>query len=345
MTTTMNGRRSMQAALPNFSHSAPSQPPAENEVGNFSPVMRGEERSLENAIISTLAFFSLYDLPITSRRLHELLLDYSVEFSEIETVLEILASDNRIYKTGNLYSLKAWKAADLRDRQVEISKKWYKIDRYFNWLAMLPYVRLVSVINSLAMGTADSDSDIDFFVVTEKNRLYFVRSIIIVMFRMLGVYKTRQKIRDKFCFGFFVSTDNLNFESLLIKPKDPYFVFWLANMRPILGGQQYWQLIQDNSWLGGRFPNLIPMQRLASVKQPNFFIKSIKLILEILLFVPAVFLEPILRRIHIKHTFKLAENNTTSSTTIANAKMLKLHGLDVRAQVAQAHERVLQNLR
>jgi hypothetical protein len=51
-----------------------------------------------------------------------------------------------------------------------------------------------------------------------------------------------------------------------------------------------------------------------------------------------------LRRIHITHTFKLAENRSVTSTTIANAHMLKLHGYDVRTEVAAAHERLLRNL-
>ncbi|MBX4186900.1 MAG: nucleotidyltransferase domain-containing protein [Candidatus Doudnabacteria bacterium] len=303
------------------------------------------QAKIQQEILSTLAFFSLYDLPISSKRVQELLPGSIVDLSAVETVLEILAADNKIYKTGNLYSLQAWKADDLRGRSVEISKKWHKIDRYFNWLALLPFVRMVSVVNSLALGTADADSDIDFFVITEKNRLYFVRSIIILLFRLLGVYKTKHKIKDRFCFGFFVSRDNLNLEPLMLKPADPYFINWLASMRPVLGGQEYWHLMQANNWLLNQMPNFIPMQRLASVKQPGVFIQSAKIFLEIISWLPSLAAEPLLRRIHINHTFKLAENHAITSTTIAQARILKLHASDVRAQVAQAHGRVLQSLR
>ena len=300
-----------------------------------------KEDQLTSAIFSTLAFFSLYDLPITSKRLHELLLDYQAGLDEVETALTVLALDNKIYQAGNLYSLKPWKAEELRARQEEIANKWQKIDTFYNWLAVLPFVRQISVINSLALGTADADSDIDFFVITKPTRLYFVRSVIIVLFRLLGVYKTRQKIKDKFCFGFFVSEDNLKFEELQIKPADPYFMFWLCNLRPIFGGQQYWTLMQDNSWLLNRFPNFKPMIRLASAKELGILIKSTKLFLEIILFIPAFFAESILRRIHINHTFKLAENNTVTCTTVANAKMLKLHASDIRRSLAAEHAKIL----
>jgi hypothetical protein len=301
-----------------------------------------QQTQIETAILSTLAFFSLYDLPISAKRLHELLVRFAASQEEIETALEILVLDNKILRVGSLYSLKSWNLQTYQERQAEISRKWEQIDSYFNWLAILPFVRQISVINSLALGTADADSDIDFFVITKKRHLYLVRSMIIVLFRLLGVYKTRQKIKDKFCFGFFVDEDNLNFEHLLIQPSDPYFEFWLANMRPIIGGQQFWQLMQENSWLTDRFPNFKPMIRLSSIKKPGLWIRLFRNILEILLFIPSFILEPILRRIHINHTFKLAENNSTSSTTIANPKMLKLHGYDVRAEVAQAYASLLE---
>jgi hypothetical protein len=41
-------------------------------------------------------------------------------------------------------------------------------------------------------------------------------------------------------------------------------------------------------------------------------------------------LEPLLRRVHIRHTFKLPENHWKTSSTIADRKMLKLHALDPR---------------
>lgn len=302
-----------------------------------------EDQKLAQAVISTLAFFALYEVPLSAKRVHELLLGYKTTLAEVERALSALAQSNKIIQSNNLFSTKPWNASVYNANQLELTKKWAKVDRYFGWLAMLPFVRGLSVINSLALGTADADSDIDFFVVTENNRLYFVRSVIIVLFRLLGVYKTRQKIKDKFCFGFFVTKDNLALQHLLLKPEDPYFVFWLANLRPILGAKYFNHLMRDNLWLRDYFPNFEPQSRLVTVKKPSLFIQLIKFTLEVILWIPATLAEPILRRIHINHTFKLAENNTANSTTIANDHMLKLHGYDVRADIATQYSEVLKN--
>lgn len=292
------------------------------------------ELELTESILSTLAFFSLYSLPLSGKRVYELLLGTRSTQKEVDGMLSILAAQNRIVREGNLFALKKWDLGKHNTNKLELTKKWQKIDKYFNWLAVLPFVRQISVINSLALGTADSDSDIDFFVVTKPNRLYFVRSVIIVLFRLLGVYKTRQRIKDRFCFGFFVSVSHQNLHSLRLLPEDPYLVFWLSNLRPVLGRIGYERLMQENSWLKTYFPNFEHEVRLNTVKEPNGAIKAVKFILEILLIIPAALAERWLRRIHIRHTFKLPENKVASSTTVANADMLKLHGYDVRAEIA-----------
>lgn len=304
-----------------------------------------QDQKLAEAIVSTLVFFSLYDLPLSARRIFELLLGTKSTQVEVDRMLVFLVQQNQIVQDGNLFALKKWNSAEYNANQLELTKKWQKIDRYFRWLAVLPFVRQISVINSLALGTAGSDSDIDFFVVTRPNRLYFVRSIIIVMFRILRVYKTRVKIKDRFCFGFFVSQKKEDLHPLLLKPSDPYLVFWLASLRPILGRAEYGKFMRENSWLKTYFPNFDSQDRLNTVKEPSVFLKSVKSVLEVLLMLPAAILEPLLRRIHISHTFKLAENNTVTSTTVANAEMLKLHGYDVRAEIAYRYEEVLQNRR
>ncbi len=304
-----------------------------------------QKEKLAEAIISTLAFFSLYNLPLNNLRVHELLLGLTATQSEVDEMLIRLSQQDRVVREANLFGLKKWNQAQHNLNQLELTKKWERIDRHFYWLAMLPFVRQISVINSLALGTADSDSDIDFFVVTKPNRLYFVRSIIIVLFRVLKLYKTRQRIKDRFCFGFFVSQDKLSLHHLLLQPEDPYLVFWQASLRPILGKFEYELFMYENSWIKTYFPNLDISSRHTTIKQPRIIIRIIKFILEILLWLPATILEPFLAKIHINHTFKLAENKTKNSTTIANRDILKLHGHDVRAEVAFRYQEILEKIK
>jgi hypothetical protein len=56
------------------------------------------------------------------------------------------------------------------------------------------------------MNCNSEDSDIDLFVVTEKNRLWLVRILITIIFSVLMVRKTKTKHKKRFCLSFFVTT-------------------------------------------------------------------------------------------------------------------------------------------
>lgn len=290
-------------------------------------------QSPKDAVLATLAFFGLFQTPIGFEKLHKFLYRQKIEEMELRKLLAVLVSSWQIIRQNDKYSLLSWDENYELVKHNEVVKRFAKIRRYLWLLRLVPFARNFSIINSLALGTADGDSDIDLFVVTKSRTLYFVRTIIILLFKTLGLYKTRTKIKEKFCFGFYVTEDNLSFHDILLPGGDVYFSFWLASMLPIMGRQQHLAIIKANSWLQEDFPNIQTYLNDPVLMEPSVFSKLTKLILEILLFIPALIFEPALSRIHIRHTFKLPENHWSTSTTIANNKMLKLHSLDARKDI------------
>jgi hypothetical protein len=298
--------------------------------------------NLTQGILSTLAFFAIYNLPITERRLWELLYRVQATPEQVRPELIRLVQLGVIVHRNGLYALDDWDDKQLIEKQAEIDKRWTRIRKYYWLLSAIPYVEHISVINSVAMGNADSESDIDFFIVTKPNRLYFVRSVIIILFKMLGVYKDKTHINMRFCFGFYVTSDHLSIKELLLHPEDPYLVFWLGTIIPVYSLKYYERLMKENKWINSWLPNFRTMQRLDMYRKlkPNMGLKKF---LEALSFMPAMILEPVLRRIHIRHTFNLPENNWQSSSTIANRTMLKLHALDPRKDLRDKFWATLRN--
>jgi predicted nucleotidyltransferase len=299
---------------------------------------------LTEGILATLAFFDIYKLPLEEKRIWELLYRVQATPQEVKLELERLVRLGIIIYKDGLYGLEEWSEKIYINNQAEIRKRWVRIRKYYWLLSAIPFVEHISVINSVAMGNADHESDIDFFVVAKPNRLYFVRTFIILLFRVLGVYKTRDRVNMQFCFGFYVTSDNLSIKELLLQPEDPYLVFWLGTIIPIYSLKYYEKLMKENKWLSSWLPNFKTMHRLDMYRKlrPNL---ELKYILHVLLYLPAVLLEPWLRRIHIRHTFKLPENNWPTSSTIANRTMLKLHALDPRKDLRRKFWDILKNYR
>lgn len=297
---------------------------------------------LTQGILSTLAFFGIYQLPISAARTWELLYKTQATRQAVQLELDRLVQLGLVVHKDGLYALEQWDEKRQRDNLVEIEKRWTRVKKYYWLLSAIPFVEHVSVINSVAMGNADSESDIDFFVITQPNRIYFVRSVIIVLFKLLGVYKNRDHVNLRFCFGFYISSDQLSIRHLLLPGgDDPYLVFWLATMTPVYSLKFYEKFMKENRWVYSYFPNLKPMQRLEMYRKltPN---NGLKRIARAACGLPAAILEPLLRAIHIRHTFNLPENNWKTSSTVANKHMLKLHALDPRRDLRRRFYEILQ---
>jgi len=313
----------------------------------------------EEAILATLSFFGILDIPLTEEKIWQNLYKIPASKETVRQDLNRLIERNIVYvaetfrfpqngglKTSATYfSLKPIDEIKLLANQAEIEKRWERINKYYWLLSLVPFIEQLSVINSLALGNATAESDIDFFVVTKPRRLYFVRTLIILIFRTFGIYKTKNKIKDQFCFGFYVTIDGLDLSGALIPGEDPHFAFWFASFVPLFGKRQYERLVAKNRWIYDYCPNFLPSQKVLDYKLRSSWTVFAKRVLEFLLFIPASALEPIFRFIHIRHTFKLPENHWATSTTIAERDILKLHAVDPRKQIRERFFALLQSLR
>jgi predicted nucleotidyltransferase len=297
----------------------------------------------QKAILSTLSFFHIYKLPLPADRVWQLLYKRQATLDEVQRELTWLTDKGIACENGGLYSLVHFDAWKYHTDQLEIKERWNKVKKYYRLLSSLPFVEEVSVINSVAMGNADAESDIDFFVITKPRRLYFVRTMVIVLFRLLGVYKTRTQINKRFCFGFYMTSDKLSIRDLPLQGDDPYMAFWLGTMIPIRGAKVYERFIKENRWIYSYLPNFNPSQQLIAIKSFRPM-SMLKVLISTICYIPAILLEPLLRGIHIRHTFKLPENHWKTSSTIANKQMLKLHALDPRLDLRQKFEKIRYNV-
>ncbi|MBI2356164.1 MAG: hypothetical protein HYV13_03100 [Candidatus Doudnabacteria bacterium] len=295
---------------------------------------------LANGVLSTLAFFGMYGLPLSSKRVFELLYQTRASKQQVNEALEDLVLRSKVVKHDNLYALKSWDDLQSLMRDDETKKRWKQVDKYFKLLSSIPFIEHISIIHSLAIGNVNSESDIDFFVITKPNRLYFVRSLVIVLFRMFGVYRTRTQIAGRLSFGYYVSSKALDLSE--VEGKDPFMAFWFASFLPIFGKQTYLKLAESNQWIYEFLPNYSPQARIENIRRAESTL--LKKFLETLLQLPAVLIEPLLRSIHITHTFNLPENHWATSTTIANRDVLKLQAVSQRRLIVEKYENHRRNI-
>jgi len=53
------------------------------------------------------------------------------------------------------------------------------------FIKWIPGLRMVGIGNSVSMNSASKNSDIDLFIVTDKNRMWLVRILVTLIFQVL----------------------------------------------------------------------------------------------------------------------------------------------------------------
>ncbi|MFH1253675.1 MAG: hypothetical protein V1664_05125 [Candidatus Uhrbacteria bacterium] len=234
--------------------------------------------ALEVAIVRTLAWFSLFEYPLTAFELWKYLYQPDKKYSLIE-VEKTLSESQRLTEKINFergfYFWPKNKDDDFvsvhQTKFLDAAKKYKKLRRAAYYFSLLPFVRAVFTCNNLDWHNTAPGSDIDLFIVVKPGTIWLSRLLLVAPFALFKKrphpYSTPLQPRgrgwgggaDPFCFSFFTTADNLNFKNLLLPESDPYFVYWLASLMPIFDREEIQKKIwQENSWLKEILPNVFP---------------------------------------------------------------------------------------
>lgn len=211
--------------------------------------------ALEKNILATLAWFDIYKYPLTWFEVWQYLwrLENIVETTPVLVYqsLKKLESQGKIKQVNGYWQLND--SADLLpERQIKFinSIKKRQLAKRGAWLvSRMPFVEMVGLGNTLAFDNASADSDIDLLIVIKPGRMFIARFIITAVTQVLGWRRHHKKINNRLCLSFYLTSDNLNFETLAYE-QDPYMVYWLATLQVMYDSNSvYYNLLQKNIWL------------------------------------------------------------------------------------------------
>jgi len=214
---------------------------------------------LETAIIKTVAWFSLFDYPLTLFEIWKWS-GHKTSLAEVEGALrESVWLRGRLEFQDGFFVLGGRPIETLiairQERFLDATRKFKKLHRAARYFSLFPFVRAVFACNTLAWHHTMPESDIDLFIVVAPGTIWLSRLLLVMPFRLLG-RRPKQTTIDPFCFSFFITSDSLSLEKLLLPDGDPYMSYWLASLIPILDrGEIQNQLVEKNKWAFEILPN------------------------------------------------------------------------------------------
>lgn len=216
---------------------------------------------IAQSIVRTLAFFDLFEHPLTNFELHKWLYTAKpVDFSVI--LAEACHLKPQIQEQSFPKRQERVMANDQKFRLAQ------KAARLISWA---PFVRLVAVCNTLSFGAAEEGSDIDFFIIAKKGRIWTVRFFVTVILSFFCLRRHGRKITNRVCLSFFITDDNLDLQSIALpslRHSDPdvasgeeslpdiYLIYWITQLIPLINRdetlEKFWQA---NHWVKNYLAN------------------------------------------------------------------------------------------
>lgn len=208
-------------------------------------------------ILETMIFFSLNKRLVTKEEIYQYQIKSKISFSELELVLAKIP--NIIFKKG-LYGFD-WefeKLFELRQHKIRESiKRFRKVRKYAKLIINIPFIKGAFLAGSTAFstGNANSQSDIDVFIVTEKNRIWFARFLIMIITKIFRIGRRGDFDENLFCLNHFVVENYLQRSNYDIYASEIYIDFLPIgkNSKKILS--EFWK---KNNWIRDFYPNLQP---------------------------------------------------------------------------------------
>lgn len=193
---------------------------------------------LKKHLLEQLLYSEIFAHPL---RREEMKASIAASDMELDKALEDLESMQLVRQTEGFYFL--FNENDKVKKRISgmqrCDKHMPKALRNAAFIARFPYVRGVGISGSLSKGILHEDGDFDYFIITERNRLWVARTLLI-LYKKLFLFNSRKH----FCVNYFI--DNASLE---IQEKNRFTATEIHTLIPVTGAV-FNDFYAKNDWIG-----------------------------------------------------------------------------------------------
>lgn len=222
--------------------------------------------TLEEAVLAAMAYSDLFAHPLTAKEVW-FWLPQKATPKEVSKALAKLASKGIVHYSSPFYFLGDRTVINWRREKEQVSQeKLPKAESFGQKLIRLPWMGAVFVSGNLALGVADKNDDLDFFVIASPGCLYRARLASVLLAEILGQRRRPEdkEAEDKVCLNLFLEANNL----VLPKSRHDFYTAHEALQLLLVAGNYcfYQRFLFSNSWLADYLPQAYRL-RLGSISQ------------------------------------------------------------------------------
>jgi hypothetical protein len=222
---------------------------------------------LKSHFLKPLAYFDIFDHPLQREELKQLCLNSK----ELDIDLKLALAEGKCFEKEDYYSISPDIKTLVKNRleKEERAKKYIqKLSNYSKLISRFPFVKGLAISGSLSKNVMHDDGDIDYFIITKRNRLWLCRTLLI-LYKKIFLLNSRKY----FCVNYFVDEDNLE-----IRDKNIFTAIELTYLLPVYNQDTYEQLMSNNKWVLKHFKPInhpISFKTIEKKTKKNHWIESL----------------------------------------------------------------------
>jgi hypothetical protein len=200
----------------------------------------------QSAILSTLNYFDIFDYPLSREQLFRYLMYVKPERAEFDRVLDTLVAGSRVGCAAGWHYLPGRDEVVYKRQEGEAHARrlWSMAYSAAGRMRHLPFVRGIYLSGDLSKGVAGTDSDIDFFIITARRRVWICK-LFLTLFRHISRFNPHKLL----CFNYLLSESHLELEE-----RNVFTAAEVIGLAPLYGLRQFRRFLAHNEWVAGFFP-------------------------------------------------------------------------------------------
>lgn len=213
---------------------------------------------LSEALLKTIIYFDCSDFPLTEEEAFRYLWNKKGSFDEVRQMLQTLVLEGELLQKWGLYYLPGREEIIEKRRAAVVynDQKLKRASSAARFIKAVPFLKAIMVCNSVGREVAKPESDIDLFIVAEKNRIWIVRLFCNLILKLFRLRTSGNHEANRMCLSFFVDTTHINLAPWRAIQEDIHFAYWLHQMVPIYDPENWYEkVLQANTWTDGLLPN------------------------------------------------------------------------------------------
>jgi len=291
---------------------------------------------LEDAILRTVVYSSLFDYPLTAGQVAHALA--GARATDREVLQAYRASeplrDAVDYREGFFFPI--GRAELIGRRRAREAGSRRLLDRYrhvLKLIGLVPWTRLVALSGSAAHLNVERGGDIDLFIVTRGPRAWSVTLAIVLLTKALGCRRT-------FCANY-VITD----EALAVGQPDLFSANQIIHLRPVVDDGTFARFVAANPFVTRFYPGFTPMSPLEAFTPGRIGLALKRAVEKVLSLGLGHLLETASRCVYGRYLRSRAARWRSPEQVELEADRLKLHGQSHRRAVLEQFEAAIDEAR